>query len=33
MIGLRFSRTLSGLNGTRLVALKPDEIVLIVIVC
>ena len=33
MIGLRFSRTLSGLNGTRPVALKPDEIVSTVIVC
>jgi hypothetical protein len=33
MIGLRFSRTLSGLNGTRLVALKLDEMVSTVMVC
>jgi hypothetical protein len=32
MIGLRFSRTLSRLNGTRPVALKPDEMVLTVMV-
>jgi hypothetical protein len=32
MIGPRFSRTLSGLNRTRLVALKLDEIVLTVMV-
>jgi hypothetical protein len=33
MIRLRFSRILSRLNRTRLVTLKLDEIVLIVIVC
>jgi hypothetical protein len=33
MIGLRFSRTLSRLNRTRLVALKLDKMVLAVIVC
>jgi hypothetical protein len=33
MTGLRFSRTVSKLNGTRPVALKPDEMVSIVIVC
>jgi hypothetical protein len=33
MIGLRLSRTLSGLNRTRPVTLKPDEMVLTVIVC
>jgi hypothetical protein len=33
MIGLRFSRTVSRLNRTRLVTLKLDEMVLIVIVC
>ena len=33
MIGPRFSRTLSGLNGTRPVALKLDEMISTVIVC
>jgi hypothetical protein len=33
MIGLRFSSTLSELNGTRLVALKLEVMFLVVIVC
>jgi hypothetical protein len=33
MIGLRFSSTLSRLNGTRLVVLKPEVMFLVVIVC
>jgi hypothetical protein len=33
MIGLRFSSTLSGLNGTRPVALKPEVMLLVVIIC
>jgi hypothetical protein len=33
MTGLRFSSTLSGLNGTRLVTLKLEVMFLVVIVC